>query len=35
MDMKNTCAKFQGLSLENGVDIGTFVRQTCAFYVAA
>ena len=25
-DTLNTCAKFQSLSLENGVDIWTFVR---------
>ena len=25
-DALNTCAKFQGLSLKNGVDIWTFVR---------
>ena len=27
MGMYNTCAKFQGLSLKNGVDIWTFVRK--------
>ena len=26
-DMKNSCATFQGPSLENGVDILTFVRK--------
>ena len=27
MDIKNTCAKFQGLSLKNGVDMWTFVHK--------
>ena len=27
MCVKNTCAKVQGLSLKNGVDIWTFVRK--------
>ena len=35
MDMQNMCANFQGLSLENGVDISTLVRETWVFYVVA
>ena len=35
MDTKNMCAKSQGLSLENGVDIWTFVGKTCVIYLVA
>ena len=34
MDMY-MCAKFQGLSLKNGVDIWTLVRKTGVLYVVA
>ena len=33
MDTQNMCAKFHGLSLENGVDIQSFVRKTCVLCV--
>ena len=35
MEIKNTCAKWQGLSLKNGVDILDFCAEKCVIYVAA
>ena len=35
MDMQNMCAKIQGLSLKNGVNILTYVGETHVLYVVA
>ena len=34
-DIWNTCAKCQGQSLKNGVDICTFVRKACEICAVA